>query len=213
MEAYLKSGQSIILLHSVPKRRRRNGGAFFITPVHPLVRQAAAHFVADKPLHVHLAYDLPGVPSGDYPISIYAWDYIGVRSDFRLVVVCEESHLAEELPEYLLSATTVESPANCSKEHGTPWRSATYKCGKKNGNAILFLPSVSLPISWNVEEQLPEQKKRCSKAGIAEMKDLRITTMHKAALKNATERYHQRVAVIEAQSQMADIHTTLIATA
>lgn len=210
-EAYLKSGQSYHLITFGAETAEKERGAFFITPVHPLVRQAAAHFVADKPLHVHLAYDLPGVPSGDYPISIYAWDYIGVRSDFRLVVVCEESHLAEELPEYLLSATTVESPAELQqgtwdaleKRHVQMWQEERER----------HIVSTKRIASYKLEclKNNFQNRKTMLEGRIAEMEDLRIITMHKAALKNATERYHQRVAVIEAQSKMADIHTTLIA--
>ena len=46
---------------------------------------------------------------------------------------------------------------------------------------------------------------------IAEAGDDRIATMHRFELENATQRYQQKVAEIEAKIAKADIHTTLIA--
>ena len=46
---------------------------------------------------------------------------------------------------------------------------------------------------------------------IAEDDDDRIAVMHRVELENATQRYQQRVAEIEARIATADIHTTLIA--
>ena len=97
-EVYLKGNNPNHPITFDSEAAEKNRTAFFVTPVHPLVKQAAFYFATNKLVYIHLEYYSDEIPAGDYPMSIYAWDYVGIRSNFKLVAICEEPRIAAELP-------------------------------------------------------------------------------------------------------------------
>ncbi len=79
----------------------------FITPVHPLARQAAKVLVptGTKPLSVFQAC-YQDLPPGRYPFAIYEWWYRGVREDLLLHPFAESS----EVSNTCLSCSNTHAP-------------------------------------------------------------------------------------------------------
>ena len=210
-EVYLKGNDPNhqITFESETAENYRN--AFFITPVHPLVKQAAAFFTSNEQVYIHLEYYSDDVAPGDYPFSIYAWDYVGIRSNFKLVTVCENQQLSDELPEYILTANEVDYPTEINddswtaleEKHVAIWQTEK----KKHADSTRQVASYkleSLKNNFRNRRLVLERK-------IAEADDERIVKMRSAELDNAEQRYKKKVAEIESQIAQADIHTTLIA--
>ncbi len=210
-EVYLKGTEPNHQITFDPETAEKNRSAFFITPVHPLVKQAASHFATNKTAYIHLEYHTDEIPAGDYPMSIYAWNYVGIRSNFRLMTICEQDQIAAELPDYILTAAAVDYPTKLKKnawdtleeEHVRLWQEEKVKHAQSTRQTASFKLE-SLKNNYQNRKLLLERK-------IAEDDDERISLMHRIELENATQRYEQKVTEIEAQIRRADIHTTLIA--
>ena len=210
-EVYLKGNNPNHPITFDPETAEKNRSAFFITPVHPLVKQAAAYFATSNLVHIHLEYFSDEIPAGDYPMSIYAWDYVGIRSNFRLVAICEEPKIAAELPEYILTASAVDYPTRLKpgawdaleERHISMWQAEKAQHATST-RQIASYKLESIKNNFQNRKMVLERK-------IAEDDDERIATMHRVELENAIQRYQQRVSEIEAKIATADIHTTLIA--
>lgn len=210
-EVYLKGTDPNHHITFDPETAEKNRSSFFITPVHPLVKQAAAHFATSRTSNIHLEYRSPDVKPGDYPMSIYAWNYVGMRSNFKLVAICDEPHIEAELPEYILTAAAVDYPTKLKrdawdtleKQHIRMWQEAKAKHTQSTRQTANYKLE-SIKNNYKNRRLLLERK-------IAEDDDERISLMHRMELENATQRYEQKVTEIEAQIARADIHTTLVA--
>lgn len=210
-EVYLKGNNPHHPITFEPEAAEKNRNAFFITPVHPLVKQAAAYFATSDLAYIHLEYPSDEIPAGDYPMSIYAWDYVGVRSNFKLVAICQNEKIAMELPEYILTAAAVDFDGHVDPDewdalegqHIRLWRQEKEKHIQSTRQIANFkLESI---------KNNYRNRKLVLERNIAEAIDERIATMRKSELENASQKFNQKVAEIEAQIAQADIHTTLIA--
>lgn len=210
-EHYLKGNDPNHQITFDSETAEKNRSAFFITPVHPLVKQAAAYFATNRTSYIHLEYYSDKVAPGDYPMSIYAWNYVGIRSNFKLVAICEEAQIEAELPEYILTAAAVDYPTKLKKDawdslerqHIRMWQEEKEKHTQSTRQTASYKLE-SIKNNYKNRRLLLERK-------IAEDDDERISLMHRVELENATQRYEQKVSEIEAQIARADIHTTLVA--
>lgn len=210
-EVYLKGNDPNHQITFEPETAEKNRSAFFITPVHPLVKQAAAHFATNRTAYIHLEYRSDEIPAGDYPMSIYAWNYVGIRSNFRLITICEEEKIAAELPDYILTASAVDYPTKLKKDawdaletkHIHLWQEEKARHAQSTRQTASYKLE-SLKNNYHNRRLVLERK-------IAEDDDDRISLMHRMELENATQRFEQKTAEIEAQINRADIHTTLVA--
>lgn len=210
-EVYLKGNNPNHPITFDSDAAEKNRNAFFVTPTHPLVKQAAAHFATNKLVYIHLEYFSDEIPAGDYPMSIYAWNYVGIQSNFKMVAVCEEPHVAAELPEYILTATAVDYSSSLGAEawdileeqHIALWQ-AEKQAHIESTRQMANFKLESLKNNFRNRKIVLERK-------IAEAIDERIAVMHRSELESATQRYQQKVSEIEAKLAKADIHTTLIA--
>ena len=210
-EVYLKGNEPTHSITFDSEAAEKNRAAFFITPVHPLVKQAAAYFATNKLVYIHLEYYSDEIPSGDYPMSIYAWDYVGIRSNFKLVAICEEPRIAAELPEYILTATAVKYSSKLKPEawgaleecHVRLWQTEKAKHTESTRQIARF--------KLETLKNNYQNRKLVLERLITEAIDDRIAVSRRSELENATQRYQQKIAEIEAKIAKADIHTTLIA--
>lgn len=207
-ELYLKGDEYVHPLTFSSEVAEKNRNAFFITPFHPLLKQAAEYFKTESQLCVHLDFFSDDLPKGDYLFAIYAWDYIGLRSNFRLVPVCENEVLESMLPEYIMTAAEAEKTelrvdadwnvlevkqvAALMKERETHLETtrqfANYKLE-------------SLQNSFNNRKNVLERK-------ISESQSQSLINMYSSELATARERFELKHTEIMKQVENADIHST-----
>jgi superfamily II DNA or RNA helicase len=84
----------------------------FITPTHPLARQAARSIEPASPLFCSLTVNAVDLPTGHHPFAIYRWRKLGLREDFTFQPVCANPEIASRLLELLENA---QSPATEQK--------------------------------------------------------------------------------------------------
>lgn len=209
-ENYLKGSEPMHRLTFASETASKERKAFFITPMHPLVKQAARHYATSNVSYIHLDYCSDDFPEGTYPFSIYAWSYVGLNPMFRVVPVCENDLLATELTDILQEADTSSSVCTVGKgtwdgleaKHITLWRleKEAYLAGIQN-TANYKLESISS--NYRNRRRTLEQK-------IRDAFDEKIRRMYQSELNTATERYQLKVDEINDRTSRADIHTALI---
>ena len=171
--------------------------AFFITPMHPLVKQAAKYYATSQVSYIHLEYYSEELPEGTYPFSIYAWSYVGLSPMFRVVPICENELLAAELTDILQDADT--STTSITVDKGT-WAGlegmhiALWQREKET-----YLAGIQSTANYKLEQK------------IRDAFDEKIRRMYQSELGTATEKYQIKVGEINDRASRADIHTSLIA--
>lgn len=106
---WLKGNDPYLALTFDPSTADERRDLTFITPTHPLARQAAHAMEPAAPLVCNLTTQAEDLPKGRYPYAIYRWRKIGLREDFTFQPVCTHPELAGRMLELLETAQPVES--------------------------------------------------------------------------------------------------------
>ena len=210
-ELYLKGTEPMHKITFVSEVASKERKAFFITPMHPLVKQAAKYFAQDKPRYLHLELYSEDYPAGKYPFSIFAWSYVGINPMFKVVPICSNLSIESDLVELLQTASTTTAPVTVDKSmwdvlegrHITLWKKEKAK----------HIESVQTIADFRIESigSNYRSRKRSLEQKIMDAFEEKIIRMYQSELQTATERYEGKVAEINARVSRADIHTTLVA--
>lgn len=210
-EAYLKGNSQYHKITFEPEAAAQNRDAFFITAVHPLVKQAAQYYATNEPSYINLKSGSELIAPGKYPFAVYAWNYVGINPRFKLVTVCKDASVNEELMELLQTAVSenVSGPVPATTWDGLEELQVIRWQQEKDEHQ----KAVALTADYKLESIRNNymSQKRLLEAQIADIMDSSISRMHRVELENATEKYESKVAEIEGSKAQADIHVTLIA--
>jgi hypothetical protein len=210
-ELYLKGSEPLHKITFVSEVAAKERKAFFITPMHPLVKQAAKYFAQDKPRHLHLELYTDEYPSGNYPFSIYAWSYVGIHPMFKVVPICDNLAIESDLVEILQTASTTASPIDVKDSMWTSLEGRHIAFWQKE--KVNHIESVQSIADFRIESISSNyrSRKRSLEQKIMDAFDERIIRMHQSELQTATENYEAKISEINARVSRADIHTTLVA--
>lgn len=185
--------------------------AFFITAVHPLVRQAAQYYATNQTSYINLRYSSDTLPAGTYHFSVYAWNYIGLNPCFKIVPVCENDAVAAELTEIL---QTAEEARTIPSINASAWSKleekqivALFAERKKHQESVGTMANYKLESIRNNYIN----RKVSLETQIDNAVEMNLIRMYQSMLDGATEAYEAKVASIKKKAGQADIHTSLIA--
>ena len=210
-ENFLKGSEPLHTITFVPEMASKERRAFFITPMHPLVKQAAKHFAISNVSYSHLEYYSEELPEGSFEFALYAWNYVGLQSMFKVVPICENPLVEIELINILQNGDSVSTPATLNaniisgleSKHIALWKNAKEKyVSDVKGIASYKLESISSNF---------RNRKRTLENKIRDTFDERLIKMYESMLKSATDEYQTKVEDINVRTLQADIHTALIA--
>jgi ATP-dependent helicase HepA len=209
-ESYLKGASQFHKIVFDPDAARSDDGAFFITAVHPLVKQAAMFYATNEVSYVSLKACSDTIVPGKYPFAVYAWNYVGINPRFKLVTVCKDAMIEDELTELLQTANSEKITGDIPADSWDGLEEIQIK--KWQVECQEHKKAVELIANYKIESIRNNymSRKRVLEAQIADIDDSSITRMHRAELDNATEKYECKVAEIEDGKKQADIHVTLI---
>ncbi len=108
---WLKGNDPYLALTFDPTTASERRDLVFITPTHPLARQAAQAVEPAAPLICNLSAKTNGLPPGRHPYAIYRWRKIGMKEDFTFQPVCADPVIASRMLELLEIATPMEATA------------------------------------------------------------------------------------------------------
>jgi len=210
-ENYLKGSEPMHRLTFASETASKERKAFFITPMHPLVKQAAKYYATSNVSYIHLDYYSEDLPEGTYPFSIYAWSYVGLNPMFRVVPVCENDLLAEELTDILQEAET--SPNHIAVDKAA-WEGLEVKhIALWQQEKAVYLAGIQSTANYKLESISSNYRNRMRtlEQKIRDAFDEKIRRMYQSELNTATEKYEAKVDEINDRASRADIHTALIA--
>lgn len=184
-----------------------------LSPVHPLVRQAAEHLKGEARFITSGVVHTAELPAGDYPFAIYQWRFLGLQEDVRFRAVSTHDVLSARLESLLLEAlagTGEESPAlspqvreELEARQFREWqvaRDAHRQVSEKRASFRL----ASLRSSH--EARLGQLRDLLERA-----RDDRIRRMHASQIQSAEEDFKCRAADIEGAIGSSDVQSELVA--
>lgn len=189
---------------------QENNKTFFITPMHPLTKQAALYLKNNDETFVHLQVASSDVPKGEYKFSIYAWNYVGLKSSFKLKGICENVDLERELPDILNNHVhdlprieiNPDDWKSLAVRHRNLWQEKrNAEIARAEERARFKMQS--LKASFNAQRLQLEHL-------ISVNTDENIIRMYRSKLEHAKQDTERKINEIEKQVKQTDIHTTLI---
>jgi ATP-dependent helicase HepA len=103
-ERWLKGSDPNLRLTFHPAAADDDRSAMFITPMHPLARQAGKALEPAATLQCSVMSGSSKVAAGRYPFAIYKWKILGVAETFTFQPICESADHAAALLELLQDA-------------------------------------------------------------------------------------------------------------
>lgn len=180
-----------------------------LSPVHELVRAAAAHQEGFAPeAKVALRVQSRDVAAGLYPLAVHAWTYLGARDDFEVIVTTADPVISEEMSRLVLEATdssaSAESPAaaDVDERHYKAWTDSRATHIDRT-RAHVENQLASLTTTHQARVQLLEDQ-------IGKASHENIRRMRESELRSLEDDFETRRKKLELSIQRTDITTTLL---
>ena len=213
-EDWLKGGAPHLAITFDAQDAVENQNAAFVTPLHPLARQAARAMEphAAKPVCIVRAAD-DAIISGEYPFVIYEWRYTGVRHDLVLYPIAESPEVSRRLADLLEygrpgSVADEQIPDQAAFDrldaaHYERWAEA-WSEHKNQNQRIVDYRRESLTTSHRARVAMLEDR-------LANATNDKILRMRQAQLTNAEVDYQRHVAELEQAVSRADLNAEPVA--
>ena len=213
-EDWLKGGNPHLAITFDAQEAVENQNAAFVTPLHPLARQAARAMEphAAKPVCVVRAADDAIIP-GEYPFVIYEWTYTGVRDDLVLYPIAEFPEVSRRLTDLLeygrpgsvLDEQMLDQAAfdRLDAAHYERWAEARSE-HKNQNQRIVDYRRESLTTSHRARVAMLEDR-------LANATNDKIFRMRQAQLTNAEVDFQRHVAELEQAVSRADLNAEPVA--
>jgi len=208
-ENYLSGKKPNHTLTFDPDAAMKDRDCFFITAMHPLAKQAAVYFAGSERSYLRLRYFTQQIPAGEYVFSVFAWKYVGFNTYTRLVTVCENETIANELPFILEDASNVDGKVDgvydwsmLEDMHVQMWLTER-DAHKREVNSTTTFKLESLANTHRNRIRTLEQQ-------IRDALDGNYKRMRQSELETAQEQYDQKVAAIKETADRAEIYSTLL---
>ncbi len=212
-EGWLKGGSQHMIVTFEADCASQNPNAAFLTPIHPLVKQAALSYDRGKRVVTSLNVNSNKVPQGKYEFAIYQWQYHGIREDLVLRPVASSETVTPFLPELLIEATANSDEKiedsnllewdNLDSLHYKLWNSSREKHRQKTTDIAGFRRE-SLSTSHQARMSLLLEQ-------MEQANDEKIKRMRQAQIEAAENDYARRSQEIDIAVERADITTEAVA--
>ena len=184
-----------------------NRDVAFFTQMHPLVLQAAKHECELLPCEIGISISDDSIPAGDYEFVIYAWKYVGLRPDIKLIAVSDNEAVRDNVLNFMQYASDYSFD---DSEHASKWDDLDQLHYKNWQDAKdEYVDLVREDCDFRVEQlrQTTTKREIIIKGQIANATDDRILRMRNAQLDNLRKHFEEQKKMLEDAIQKADIHT------
>lgn len=205
-ENWLKGTQPHLPVTFDAKFAQENPGHALLSPIHPLIRQAAHHFANPEPSVTALQVENTGLPPGRFTFAIYCWHQKGIREDLIFQPIANSEAVQKRLPELIGNATKLAaSPddvaamsfVDLEASHHSMWQKAR-QTHQAHAGRIAAFQRESLNTSHTARLALLREQ-------LAQANDERIRRMRQSQLDTAELDYQRHLQDIELAATRADI--------
>ena len=209
-KAYLKSDKPVLTVTFDSRYAKDNRDVTFFTQMHPFVVQAAAFESKCFPCNLSLRIADSEVEPGDYEFLIYAWRYVGLRPDIRLVAISRNPAVERNILSFIQYASEYYDDGGAHQAawdhmedlHYQRWQQETAK----------YAADIRSECEYR-QEQLTHsfhQREAIVRAQLEAAEDPRIQLMRTRQLDNLTSKYQAQMKEIDETMAKVDIHTNLL---
>jgi len=179
----------------------------FIMALHPLVLQAAQWLDTVEPVYTAFRIQEACLEPGHYLFAIYAWELKGLRHELKLVSVCDNEAMRQNLFDYIETGADIDpseyllsddSKNVLDRVHHGLWEFEKNVHQSKTEETVRFKME-SLEISHSGRGNVIRNQ-------IENATNDKIRKMKQAQLNNIQADYEQKRSELEAASFAADIH-------
>lgn len=204
-ERWLKGSDSYLRVTFDPATADEDRSATFVTPTHPLARQAARSLDPSATLSCSVLAKSSTVAPGRYPFAIYRWKILGVTESFAFQPVCESEEHAKALLGLLegaiatqdTSAITAAEEERLEAIHYRVWMSSRGE-HIESVTRSAEVRRASLKASHDARVALLEEQRD-------QATDARIRRMKEGQLEAANRDYERRRSELERVAGQAEI--------
>ena len=187
-----------------------NRDVAFLTQMHPLVMDAAAYESKKFPCNVSVRVADPEIPSGDYEFLIYAWKYVGLRPDIKLIAVSDNEAVEKNILSFLHYASDSMGE---DVSYADKWNSMDelhyqrWQVAKDD-----YTADVRNECEYRLEQisHSSNQQEAIVRSQIQGATEEKIKRMREAQLENLKKKYADQKTMVEDTIGKADIHTNLL---
>ncbi len=209
-KAYLKSDKPVLSVTFDSNYAKDNRDVTFLTQMHPLVMDAAAFESKKFPCNVSVRVADPEITSGDYEFLIYAWKYVGLRPDIKLIAVSDNEVVEKNILSFLhyASDSMGEDVSYADKWDGMD--QLHYRRWQTAKEA--YTTEVRNECEYRLEQiaHSSNQQEVIVRSQIKAATDEKIKRMREAQLENLKKKYENQKTMVEDTIGKADIHTNLL---
>lgn len=209
-KAYLKSDKPVLSVTFESQYAKDNRDVTFFTQMHPFVAQAAAYESRNFPCDLAVRIADPEVEPGDYEFLIYAWRYVGLRPDIRLVAVSSNPAVEKNILNFIQYASEYYEDDGAHQSRWDQMDDLHYK--RWQDSKEQYSADVRDECEYR-KEQLTHsfhQQEAIVRGQIESATDDKIKRMRIAQLENITKKYNAQTKKVDETVAKVDIHTNLL---
>jgi ERCC4-related helicase len=209
---WLKGNDPYLALTFDPATAAERRDLLFVTPTHPLARQAAQVVEPAVPVVCNLQAQTDQLRPGRYPYAIYRWRKLGLKEDFSFQPVCGDPELSGRMLDLLESAQSPASPVpDITKEEESALEQAHYHLWLDTRAAhmeqvvqMAHSRMASLDTTHRARLALLEEQRDTAT-------DFRIRRMRDSQMEAAQRDYERRAAELKQALEQGDILAEAVA--
>lgn len=208
--AYLKSDKPTLPVTFDSVCAKDNRKATFFTQMHPLVLQASRYESRNFPLEIGITVSSDEIPSGEYEFLIFAWKYIGIRPDVKLIAISDNKLVQESVLSLLEECQDYQFDSGIHEEKWDAMDELHYKkwqvC-KEN-----YEKDIKEECEFRIDQFKQSYKQRAYiyRQMIDKAEDDKIRRMRQSQLDKLDINMAQFEGRMEETMKKADIHTNLL---
>ena len=206
-EKWLKGGEPHLSITFEADCATQYPNAAFITPLHPLVKQAARSLETSQRVFTALKAQSRTVPAGRYEFAVYQWQFHGIREDLVLTPIASSEALTPHLGRLLENAADASTadPVDSGSavwdaldsQHYTVWSQAKEEHRQRTRELAAYRKE-SLSKSHQARMALLAEQ-------LAQASDEKLQRMRRSQIATAEADYTRRIQELETAIDKADI--------
>lgn len=208
--AYLKSNKPELKVTFDSAYAKDNRDVTFFTQMHPFVIQAAEYESREFPCELSIRIADQDVKPGDYEFLIYAWKYVGLRPDIKLVAISDDEAVEKNILSFMQYAIDYE---NDNGNHEEKWETMDdrhyqlWQCEKQK-----YVAAIREECNYRLEQLYHSynQQEAIVRGQIEAAEDDKIRRMRMAELEHKKMKHANQVKHVEETIEKAEIHTKLL---
>ena len=210
-KGYLKSNIPNLKITFDSNAARDNGNVTFLTQMHPLVKQAAFFESSKFPCEISIISHDSSIPKGEYAFLIYAWNYVGLHSDIKLIAISDDNIVQEKVLGMICDAT--DCTYDNTKDYHALWNemdSLHYKKWKIEKEEYIYRAKEEC--NYRLEQQSHSFRRREAilKDQILKASDEKIERMRVAQLEKLKTDFEYQNKNIQKMVSQTEIKTNLL---